>query len=121
MPIDYTAAKFWMDVAQIVATFAIGIYVWWTGRTRATYAAIREVDKKQSGRHDQLETRLDRHSDRLLVLEKDIKALPTESHISDLYSKMNALNREMGELASQLESTSGLIRMHSEYLMNKKD
>ena len=120
MKIDYTAAKFWMDLFQIVGIVMLGIYTWWQGKNRATQSAIDRVDERLGDEKIAISQQLMTHSDRLFLIEKRIESLPQDRHISELHTRINSLNREMGELGSTLEATNALLKIHQEYLMSKK-
>lgn len=120
MDLNYTAAKFWLDVGQIIAICCLGIYTWWQGKSRATQSAIERVDKNQSETSKLINDRIESHADRILLVEKRIESLPQDRHISELHEKMNVTNREMGELGSALKSTNSLLNVLHEHLMNKK-
>jgi len=41
---NYVAWKFWLDVAQLLGIVAVGLYSWWSNRSKAT--------QKRFNRHD---------------------------------------------------------------------
>ena len=62
---DWDAYRFVFDVLQTLFMAALGIYAWWTSRSRATTSAINQVEIRM----EELNRRVDK-------VEHDISHLP---------------------------------------------
>ncbi|MDC8804230.1 hypothetical protein PRZ61_12335 [Halomonas pacifica] len=98
MDIDWTAARFFLDVALVAGM----IYVWWTNRNRATAASIREVDK----RVDQLDAQLKRR--------------PSFDDLDRIRDDMHGISRGMAEISTQMQATNSLLNRLHEYLLTER-
>jgi len=45
---DYTAWKFWLDVAQLLGIIGVGAYTWWTNRSKATQKKFKGLEERIS-------------------------------------------------------------------------
>jgi len=106
---DLGTARFGWDVLQTMIMGAIGIYVWWTGRTAATKSAIDGVDE----RVDQVVSRLDR-------VEHTLEHQPGHGDLDALRSEMAHTNRKLAEVSAQLVGTVSLLNRLHEYLLQER-
>ncbi len=116
---NYTAYKFWLDAVQVMAVVLLGIYTWWKGRATANQSAIDRVEEKIDTIKVDADRRLDSHSDRILMIEKNFEKLPQISDISHIQDTLGVINREVGELSSKLTATYNMLSIHQEFLMNQ--
>lgn len=113
--IDYSAAKFWLDVAHWV--FLIGLGVWTYLRTKdsdnanAVKAVAVELAEfiKASNLANQ------EQNQRLTIMEETVKHLPTAREQSELREEVAGLAASldgMGTLLKRLEHQTQLIHNH---------
>ena len=109
---NYDAIKAWVDVAQLIITGAIGIYIYLVNRGDAVNARVTSLKED----HDK---RLDDHQERLSALEATIDHLPTHGDLTGLKEDVASLKAEMGgqtELLKRLEKTVSRI---SDWLIDR--
>lgn len=102
MDIDWTAARFFLDLGLVVFTGGVGIYVWWTSRNRASSEAIRAVDRRVDG------------------LEQQLKRRPGFNDLDKLRTEMHGISRGMAEISTQMQSTNALLNRLHEYLLTER-
>lgn len=107
--IDWTAARFFFDLISAVFMIAVGIYVWWTTRTRATSSALEDVH----GRLDEV----DRH---VTTLRQTLDARPSYTEINSLRAELAEISTGMSRVSSQMESTTALLNRLHEYLLTER-
>lgn len=107
--VDWSAARLGWDVVQAIIMAAIGVYVWWTGRSRATTEAIDRVDERVS----QTQTRLDR-------VEHTLENLPGHGDLDALRVEMAHTNRKLAEVSAQLVGTTNLLNRLHDYLLQER-
>lgn len=109
--VDWGAARFLWSVMQGVVTAVIGVYVWWTGRTRATTEAIAQVDDRVD--------EVDQHVKRI---EQILANRPGYGDLDKLRAEMAQTNRSLAELSAQLQGTTALLhRLHDYLLQERRD
>lgn len=102
-------ARFVWDVMQTSLTAAIGLYVWWTGRTRATTHAIRSVDERVDD--------VDQH---LRRLEQTLENRPGYGDLDNLRGELAQTNRTLEGVSAQLKGTTVLLNRLHEYLLQER-
>ncbi len=108
MDIDYTAAKFWLDVAQWISIGVIA--VWGYLRTKDTdnaqaVGAVRQQLATFMSTQQQLSCTT---NERLTRLEERIGHMPTNDELSALEGKIEG----MGELLKRIEHQTNIIHEH---------
>jgi hypothetical protein len=98
---DYNALKFYLDMAQWVATLLLGVFMWVDKRRRDNTSGI---DKLNSN-HTALERRV-------VTVEEHLRHAPTHEDISALREQNAALQSKLDRVTNTLD------RIH-DYLMNK--
>lgn len=107
--VDIDSAAFFWDVTQTVIMAVIGIYVWWTGRTRATTKAIQQVDDRV--------TDMDQHVKRL---EQTLENRPGYGDLDNLRAEMAQTNRTLEGVTAQLQGTTALLHRLHDYLLQER-
>lgn len=118
--IDWNAMRFWLALAQWLGLIAVGIFAWWRTRTRDNSEAIEGVRTTAIAAVGRVEQRVSEHSDRILMMEGRINALPTDDQLGLLHHRIDDLNRELGEVSATLTATNALLKLHQEFLMREK-
>ncbi|KXA72505.1 MULTISPECIES: DUF2730 family protein [Alcaligenaceae] len=107
--VDWGAARLFWDVLQTGITAAIAVYVWWTGRSRATTDAIDRVDDRVT----QVQQRLDR-------VEHTLESRPGYADLDALRAEVAQTNRKLAEVSAQLVGTTNLLNRLHDYLLQER-
>lgn len=107
--VDWSAARLGWDVLQTAIMALIGVYVWWTSRTRATTQAIKRVDERVTEITGEV-----RH------LEQTLEHRPGYGDLDNLRAEMAQTNRSLAEVSAQLQSTTALLHRLHDYLLQEK-
>ena len=116
---DYSAAKFWFDVAQFVLTGLIGIYVWNSNRQRATKTAIDRVESQAKEDISMLDDRLDEHNDRLVSLERDMKHLPNIKDIGGVHHRVDQVAQAVKGVEGEMKQINNTMQLINQHLLEK--
>lgn len=119
-PIDYSAAKFWLDIAHWLALIAIGIWTYLRTRDNENASAVKAVAVELADFIRASNLANQEQNQRLTVMEETVKHLPTARDQSDLREEMASLAGSvegMGTLLKRLEHQTQLI--HDHLLRNK--
>ncbi|MDT8428506.1 MAG: DUF2730 family protein [Pseudomonadales bacterium] len=106
--IDWGVARFAFDVLQVLFMAGVSVYVWWTGRTKATQAAI-------DAAHERMGT-IDR---RLDGIEGEIKHLPGHNDLAEIYRKVNDVDKTLSKLSGELTGINRTLNLINDYLLNQ--
>lgn len=129
--IDYAAAKFWIDAAQILVTALIGIYLWYDRRDRATRGAVDVMGRDASEKIDTLgrdtgekiealDRRLDGHEARLITVEACVEHVPRHADLAAIYERINAIGGKVDEMSGELKGFRRGIDLIQQHLMGDK-
>lgn len=99
---DYTAWKFWLDVAQWLVTLSLALFVWFDRGRRDNQGAIKELTQK-----------MERIEHRVLKTEEQMLHIPTHDDIAQLRAQTAALE-------SKLDGVGHTVDVIHDYLMNQK-
>lgn len=106
---DVDSARLIWDMAQTGMTAAIGLFVWWTNRTRATTKAIEQVDERVN--------KLDHDVRRL---EQTLQNQPGYSDVEHLRENLAETNRTLAKVAAELAATTALLNRVHEFLLAER-
>ncbi len=115
--IDYSAAKFWVDIAQTLFLAGVTIYVWVNGRLKVNKTAIETVEDRVA---------ILEQSD--TVYEKDIKRLITElekvetrtdGDVKRIHKRIDELSAQMNKMEGTATETNHMVKMINSYLIKK--
>ena len=122
---DYTAWKFWIDVLQMVATCAIGIYVWWNGRNQANAKRFKTLEDTVTGHNTSIKmltearqqqtTDCEKRLQRIEDLEKELNHLPSREEISKLSDKIGSLTEKLGTLDGRLNGINRAVDLLNQH------
>ncbi|CAP44755.1 DUF2730 family protein [Bordetella petrii] len=107
--VDWGAARLGWDVLQTGITAAIALYVWWTGRSRATTDAIDQVDDRVT----KTQQRLDR-------VEQTLENRPGYADLHAVRAEMAQTNRKLAEVSAQLLGATNLLNRLHDYLLQER-
>ena len=133
--INYTAWWFWLNVAQIIATMGIGVYVWWVNREKVTAGKFLRLEKQVGeritrGELDEFRAdnkdRLDRHrsemietQNRLIKIESDIYHLPDQQDLKNLADRIGSLDSSLHEFSGRLQGINRAVDLINEFLIKQ--
>lgn len=100
MTIDYTAAKYWLDVAQLLGIIGVGVYTWWSNREKVT--------AKKFGDHER----------RLTEVETCLKHPRCEYHLG-FESRLDTMHGDIRELTGGIKGLRRAVDLMNEYLINQ--
>lgn len=110
---DYSAAKFWFDVAQTVFLLLLGILQFLYHRQAATVSGLNRVD-------EHLNKQIALQGSRLTRVEETIKSFPTHNDLGKIYDKLNELNGSFNKLSGEFSQVShALTRLYDNELSKK--
>lgn len=95
---------FWLQVAHIVGSCVLGIYVWASNRHRVTNQRITDMENG-------VDRRLDGHGERLVRLETQFLGMPTHNDLGELYAKQNETNRVVSQLVGEVSGMNQNLRL----------
>lgn len=101
---DWVATGVWVDLAQWAVTVAVGLYVWVTGRQRASQAQIAELAATT-------DRRLTTHGERLVRLEEQLRHLPDDVEIKALTAGVAGLQGDMKGLSAEMKGLSTVAKL----------
>ena len=105
--IDYNAAKFWLDLFNVLGLAGLGAYTWVTNRQRVTKDAIDEV----TGRV----IRLERET---AVMKEATKNLPTHQDMDDVDKRLDEVNQGVASLSAEMKANKELLHTIHNHLLN---
>lgn len=132
---DYTAWKFWLDLAQLLGILAVGLYTWWSNREKVTDKKFTSLEgrvartvsklelegaiasKEIMCGHHKKDTR--RQETAIHALEAEIKALPTRLEVKELSTDMAGLTEKIGNLSGRLEGINRVADLMNEFLIKQ--
>lgn len=124
MHIDYDAWRFWLSLAQAVATALIGIYVWLSNREKVTAgkfeALARDLRAGINNLEEKTGNRIGRIDHRLTVVESSCNHAITHTDLSAVYERINAVSGQLSNLAGGVSALQNSMTMIHEHLLREK-
>lgn len=102
--IDYSAWKFWFDLAQYLITIAVALYVWISRRDTARKEDMKSVNEAVVCMGDRV-TKLETGA----VSKDDLGAV---------YNRINQVGNQVSELTGTVRGIKNSVGMIQEYLLN---
>lgn len=118
--INWTAAKFFFDVLQVVFMVLVAVYVWWVNKNRATDTAIDDVRAESKRAVGDIEERVDHMDRRLESIAHDLHHRPSSKELRDLWRKLDETNQGLAKAASTNESLSVQLQMIHQHLLEQR-
>lgn len=97
-------AKLWLQVAHLVITAALGLYVWAVNRHRVTNQRITDLEKS-------VDDRLDDHAERLVGLEVQMRAAPTHKDLAQVHEKLNRVAESSSRMEGEIKHVNDTLRL----------
>ncbi len=131
---NYEAWRFWMGVAQLVGTLAIGVYVWWTNREKITNKRFRALEKDVAKKTSEaaVQSLIEKHvpgcpnaakavamDSKLTRLEAELRSMPGRTEIQHLNDNIAELSNDLGKLHGKLGGINRAVDLINEFLINQ--
>lgn len=113
--IDYSAAKFWMDIAHWVFLIGLGVWTYLRTKDNDNAKAVKVVALELAEFIKASNLANQEQNQRLTVMEETVKHLPTARDQSELREEVAGLTSSldgMGLLLKRLEHQTQLIHNH---------
>lgn len=134
MTIDYTAWRFWVDMAQIAATVIVCIYVWWDkrqGKVAQRFAVLESWKSEHEPRVEALETAIEGMQDQclthqsqtgqldrgMIAVQAELRHLPGKKEIDMLIRQISDLNEKMGRMDGRLTGINRAVDLMNQHLL----
>lgn len=133
--IDYTAWRFWFDVAQVAATVFIAGYVWWTNREKVNAKRFATLEKEVAERvtntaltavNRERDRQCERHQERTDKVEEDVtrvalevRHLPSHKDIAALSNHISGLHGSIERFSGRLEGLGRAVDLINEFLISQ--
>jgi mevalonate kinase len=105
-PINWTAARFMLDIVILLGMIGIGIYTWWSNRTRASQVEFGQAHKRM----DKILAQVNR-------LELEAKHVPTRAEFTDLNERLGELHADLREMIGGQETLKRLVDIMNQHLL----
>lgn len=118
---NYPAWRFWFDVAQLLGTIAIAVYVWWDRRKKRfttleqTVAAHDTYLKNLGTEKKERKKDCEAHKKRTTDLEKDVHHLPSRQELTELSGKIGSLTEKLGTLDGRLTGINRAVDLLNQH------
>ena len=120
MTLDYTAAKFWLDISHWVALIALAVWSYLRTKDNDNASAVKTVADglasfiEASGKANQ------EQDNRLTIMEETVKHLPTQKEQSELRSEVAALTSDVSGMKHLLERVEHQTNLIHNHLLNNR-
>jgi hypothetical protein len=108
----YEALRFWLEVAQMLATGVLGLYVWISNKSRVNTERIERLENA-------IDARLDTHVERLVKVESAVRFGPSHQDLTHIHQRMDETAAAMNSLAGEFRAVRGTLDLIHQYLLNE--
>ena len=125
---DYDGMRFWFDVAQLIGTLLIAVYVWWSNREKVTAGRFLKLEKEVAERitSEALDKRCATHLERtaraestITQIKAEVTHLPSHHDLEQLSLRIGTLGGQMERLSGRLEGINRAVDLVNEFLINQ--
>jgi hypothetical protein len=99
---DKSNLQLWFDIAQFLATGAIGVYVYISNKDRVTNTRITELE-------GYVEKRLDNHASRIATVEETVKHIPSHGDIGEVRDMIGRVGGDVKGLAAEVKGVRDMM------------
>lgn len=108
--------KLWLSLGfqagNVLLTAGIWLYVRYGDRNK-------EIDSKFDALRDEFDTRLDAQDRQITQIAEQIKHAPTHDHLGDIYTEVNTVKVQNGEISGRLVGIENNVRLLVNNLIEK--
>lgn len=108
MDLNYPAWRFWLDVVEAFVIAALFVHTWIINRTKANRAAIDRVD-----------VRVSELTERVTLLERDVRHLPDHDDLAELHEKVNVIASSLGKIEGELSALVRNLSLIHQHLLDE--
>lgn len=119
--IDYNAARFWMDLVQIMGIVGLAFYTHITSKSKANREAINVLRQDLEAEDEKLEQRIVAAESRISVLDNQLHNAPDHEDMGKVYERLNQVSGDVQKLSGQLSGLINQLTMINEYLLKDKN
>ena len=113
---DYEPWKFWLDVAQLLGTAGIAVYLWIVGRTRYNAQKLREHEEAVDTRLDSIEKEVGR-------LAEEVRHIPgsraQSESLSRVHGRIDTLSERVAEMSGVVSGVRSALGRVNNYLLSQ--
>lgn len=118
---DYTAAKFWLDVAVTIFAAGAGMYAYLRTRHTANANDIRVLREWVITELTQRDTFIKLMDKRITIVERDVQHAPTHAQIAEVHDRLTLVGKELSEVVGQMKAYNKQVGMINEYLLRQSN
>lgn len=99
------------QILHVLATAAVGFYVYLTNKDKVTNDRITKLE-------NDVDMRLNSHSDRLARIEEAVQHAPTHEHLGELHTRINDVATGLSTLTGEVKGMHHTLNLIQQYLLN---
>lgn len=111
MNFESDTIRLWLQVINMVGTFALGVWLYLERRNDKTNGRVDEAVDAVAELKGEVEGRLDDHASRLAGLESAVRRMPTHADLAALHEKVNSVAITSAAIAGEVRSISDTLRL----------
>ena len=109
---DYTAMRFYWDVAQGGITILTVLYVFITSRSQVNTDRINRFE-------DDADDRFKKLTERVTRVEERVEMGPTHDDLKDIFSRLNGQSRDLSKLMGKFDAHGEMLQRINDFLINQ--
>ncbi len=123
--VNYDEWRFWFDVAQMAATAAIGIFVWWDRYNNKTSEKITDLEDAVNEHAvnitamartvEKKEAAWEKRMAHINKLERDLGQVPSRQELCDLTHQISLLTEKVGTMDGRLKGISRAVDLLTDH------
>lgn len=99
---DYSPS-FWLSLLQLAGNVALGVYVWYVNRQKATRAEFKAIEDRIVTMKDNQHQACTHHITRTTTLETQIKEGPSRAEIGQLHDRVTAVKGAVDNMSGMMK------------------
>ncbi|MFT3758995.1 hypothetical protein [Thauera sp.] len=120
---DPKELQLWLSIINTLVIWAAAIYTFLANRNRVTNERITSLQNSltrnvESLRGD-MDSRLDRHAERLTRVESDLKHAPTDEDIKRLHARIDDMAGSLKELGGEFKGANHTLQLIHSYMLQQ--
>lgn len=119
MTLDYSAAKFWLDISHWVALIALAVWGYLRTKDNDNVLAVKSVAQELASFVKGSSAANQEQNTRITVLEEAVKHMPTDQEVAQIANDVSSMKSRLegqSQLLQRVEHQTSLIHEH---LLNK--
>lgn len=120
MNLDYTAAKFWLDVAHWIVLVALGVWTYLRTKDKDNTNAIEKVAQELAEFIRASSLANQEQNNRLTIMEETVKHLPTQRELTGLREEVASLTANIEGITAAMKRLEHQTNLIHEHLLSAK-